>query len=365
MLLKLAAKIYLPLLLLLPGLAWWEHFLARKGQRHIWFPSQKLFPAATPTLKSVLIRSLFRFKLAALFFFIVALARPQLLNTYAVEEQKGMDILLTLDISGSMAAVDFKPKNRLEVAKEVIASFIEKRRSDRLGLVIFAATSYTKCPLDHGLRHPEIFPARHRARRTGRRHGAGHGPGQFGQPPAAFPGQDQDHHPADRRRQQPRRDRPARRGQDGPRLRHQGLHHRRRHPRRGALPGAGLLRPPAIRHGRRGDRRSPCCRRSPKPPADFISGPPTPVRCEIFSARSTAGKRPASRPGTITRPPSCSPISSPWGCSSCCWSKPPAAPSCAPCPDGERASPALPALYFRKNSTSTWAEMMRRKVTSG
>jgi Ca-activated chloride channel family protein len=58
-----------------------------------------------------------------------------------------MDILLTLDISGSMASVDFKPKNRLEVAKEVIAAFIEKRRSDRLGLVIFAATSYTKCPL--------------------------------------------------------------------------------------------------------------------------------------------------------------------------------------------------------------------------
>ena len=145
--LKLAAKIYLLLLLLLPWLAWWEYFLDRKGRRHIWFPAQKLFPAALPTLKSILVRNLGRFKLAALFFFIVALARPQLLNTYQVEEQKGMDILLTLDISGSMAAVDFKPRNRLEVAKEVIASFIEKRRSDRLGLVIFAATSYTKCPL--------------------------------------------------------------------------------------------------------------------------------------------------------------------------------------------------------------------------
>jgi Ca-activated chloride channel family protein len=145
--LKLAAKIYLLLLLLLPWLAWWDRFLARKGQRHIWFTSQKLFPVAGPTLKAVLVRNLNRFKMAALFFFIAALARPQLLNTYSIEEQKGMDILLTLDISGSMAAVDFKPKNRLEVAKEVIASFIEKRRSDRLGLVIFAATSYTKCPL--------------------------------------------------------------------------------------------------------------------------------------------------------------------------------------------------------------------------
>jgi len=145
--LKLAASIYLLLVLLLPGLAWWSHFLAGKGRRHIWFTSQKLFPAAAPTLKAILVRNLNRCKMAALFLFIVALARPQLLNTYRVEEQKGMDILLTLDISGSMAAVDFKPKNRLAVAKEVIASFVEKRSSDRLGLVIFAATSYTKCPL--------------------------------------------------------------------------------------------------------------------------------------------------------------------------------------------------------------------------
>jgi Ca-activated chloride channel homolog len=144
---KLASKTFLLLLLLPPLLAWWKRFLARKGQRHIWFSSQKLFPAAGADLKTALIRNLDRCKMAALFFFILALARPQLLNTYNIEEQKGMDILLTLDISGSMAAIDFKPKNRLEVAKEVIASFIEKRRSDRLGLVIFAATSYTKCPL--------------------------------------------------------------------------------------------------------------------------------------------------------------------------------------------------------------------------
>ena len=144
---KLANNIALLLFLLLPWLSWWNRFLARKGQRHIWFASQKLFSAAAPIMKATLIRNLNRLKMAALFCFIMALARPQLLNTFQIEEQKGMDILLTLDISGSMAAIDFKPKNRLEVAKEVIASFIEKRSSDRLGLVIFAATSYTKCPL--------------------------------------------------------------------------------------------------------------------------------------------------------------------------------------------------------------------------
>ena len=154
---RLAAELNLLLLALPLLLAWWWSFLSRRGQRHIWFSSRALLPAQSPKgtgaialppgLKPALIRLLEPLKLAALILFILALARPQRLHTYQVDEQKGMDILLTLDISGSMAAVDFKPKNRLEVAKEVIASFIEKRSSDRLGLVIFAATSYTKCPL--------------------------------------------------------------------------------------------------------------------------------------------------------------------------------------------------------------------------
>ncbi|MBN2399224.1 MAG: VWA domain-containing protein [Candidatus Aminicenantes bacterium] len=144
---RLAAKAYLLLLLLGPLLGWWSSFLKRKGQRHIWFSAQGLLPADKPTWKGRLSKNLFHFKMASLLLCILALARPQWLNTYQLEEQKGMDILLALDISGSMAAVDFKPKNRLEVAKEVIATFIEKRKNDRLGLVIFAATSYTKCPL--------------------------------------------------------------------------------------------------------------------------------------------------------------------------------------------------------------------------
>ncbi|MDD8012225.1 MAG: VWA domain-containing protein [Acidobacteriota bacterium] len=144
---RLAAKVNLLLLALPLLLAWWWRFLSRRSQRHVWFPAQALLPAQAPGLTPALIRLLGPLKMAALILFILALARPQLLHTYHVDEQKGMDILLTLDISGSMAAVDFKPKNRLEVAKDVIASFIAKRSSDRLGLVIFAATSYTKCPL--------------------------------------------------------------------------------------------------------------------------------------------------------------------------------------------------------------------------
>ncbi len=151
--LRLTAKIYLLLLLPWLWLWWWNRFLARRGGRHIWFAAQRLLPEAKAGWKEKLLKNLTRLKMASLLLFIIALARPQLINTIQVQEQPGMDILLTLDISGSMASVDFKPKNRLEVAKEVIASFIEKRRTDRLGLVIFAATAYTKCPLtiDYGM----------------------------------------------------------------------------------------------------------------------------------------------------------------------------------------------------------------------
>ncbi len=145
--LRLAAKPFLLLLLLLPLLAWWRRLLRRRGRRHVWFPASELLPEGAGGALDFLLRHLERFKEAALLLLVLALARPQLLHTFRVEEQKGLDILLTLDISGSMAAVDFKPRNRLEVAKEVIASFIEKRRDDRLGLVVFAATSATKCPL--------------------------------------------------------------------------------------------------------------------------------------------------------------------------------------------------------------------------
>jgi Ca-activated chloride channel homolog len=84
---------------------------------------------------------------------ILALARPQ--SQTASEEilSEGIDIILTLDVSGSMRALDFKPKNRLDIAKEVVSEFIKGRKNDRLGLVVFAAKSFTQCPLtlDYGI----------------------------------------------------------------------------------------------------------------------------------------------------------------------------------------------------------------------
>lgn len=78
---------------------------------------------------------------------ILALARPQSGHGDTKETVEGVDIMLALDISTSMKAMDFKPSNRLNVAKEVIRKFIDDRESDRLGLVVFARRSFTQCPL--------------------------------------------------------------------------------------------------------------------------------------------------------------------------------------------------------------------------
>jgi len=78
---------------------------------------------------------------------VLALARPQ--STTKTEQlyTEGIDIILTLDVSGSMKNEDFKPKNRFQAAKDVIAEFVGDTRNNRLGLVMYAAESYTQCPL--------------------------------------------------------------------------------------------------------------------------------------------------------------------------------------------------------------------------
>jgi Ca-activated chloride channel family protein len=92
-------------------------------------------------------------RVAALVLLVASVARPQSGHRRVEVTSEGVDIVIALDISGSMRAEDFKPQNRLHVAKEVIRSFIDGRQSDRIGLVIFAATSFVQCPLtlDYGV----------------------------------------------------------------------------------------------------------------------------------------------------------------------------------------------------------------------
>ncbi|NTV04762.1 VWA domain-containing protein [bacterium] len=83
----------------------------------------------------------------ALLLLVVALARPRDVHSSREVEGEGIDIVLALDISGSMLALDFQPDNRLEVAKRIIRDFIDARTTDQVGLVVFASRAFTQCPL--------------------------------------------------------------------------------------------------------------------------------------------------------------------------------------------------------------------------
>lgn len=95
---------------------------------------------------------LFVLRILALTFIIIALARPQTMYEVQNVEGEGIDIVLCLDVSGSMTAQDLTP-NRLEAAKNVAIDFVNKRITDRIGVVIFSGESFTQCPLttDHNV----------------------------------------------------------------------------------------------------------------------------------------------------------------------------------------------------------------------
>ena len=96
-------------------------------------------------------------RVLSLIFLILAVGRPQSGRTYSEVTSEGVDIFLALDTSGSMNALDFQmdkePVNRLAIVKKVVEDFIDKRSTDRLGLIIFGDEAFTQCPLtlDHGI----------------------------------------------------------------------------------------------------------------------------------------------------------------------------------------------------------------------
>jgi Ca-activated chloride channel family protein len=87
------------------------------------------------------------FRGLAVLFLVLALARPQSGLKSQEITSEGIDIMLVLDISGSMRAEDFSPQNRLYAAKQVIEEFISERQTDRIGLVVFSRQSFLQCPL--------------------------------------------------------------------------------------------------------------------------------------------------------------------------------------------------------------------------
>ncbi|MCL2626337.1 MAG: VWA domain-containing protein [Cystobacterineae bacterium] len=118
------------------------------------FASATLFPAQTKGTRARLWWLLPSLQMLSLFLAIVALARPQIQERYTRKHTvEGIDIMIALDLSTSMRAADFKPTNRINVAKKVLSEFIEQRGNDRIGLVVFAGLAYTQVPLtlDYGI----------------------------------------------------------------------------------------------------------------------------------------------------------------------------------------------------------------------
>jgi Ca-activated chloride channel family protein len=89
---------------------------------------------------------LFAMRITAVVLLIVVLARPQSSNQWETVTSEGVDIVMCMDVSGSMRAMDFRP-NRLEAAKDVGIGFVNGRQDDRFGLVVFSGESFTQCPL--------------------------------------------------------------------------------------------------------------------------------------------------------------------------------------------------------------------------
>lgn len=140
------------LLLLIPLIAWYIYKL-RKSQASLQVSSVEAFEAPGAISWRVYLRHApFVLRMLAIAVLIVVLARPQSTNSWQNSTTEGIDIVMAIDISTSMLAEDLKP-NRLEAAKDVAASFINGRPNDNIGLVVFAAESFTQCPLttDHGV----------------------------------------------------------------------------------------------------------------------------------------------------------------------------------------------------------------------
>lgn len=137
---------YLWLLLALPLLVGWYVFTRKKSQAVLKISSLNGFRAKSSFLAQ-LQPALFVLRILSLILIVMALARPQTMDVSTrTRTNKGIDIVMAIDISSSMLAQDLKP-NRLAALKRVAASFVDDRVSDRIGLVIYAGESYTKTPI--------------------------------------------------------------------------------------------------------------------------------------------------------------------------------------------------------------------------
>jgi len=140
------------LLAIIPMIWWWLNTGFKKKEVYIPLPSLEALQDTNSNWKVWLYKAIPYLKLLVLTLFILALARPRLTLKQQSVNAEGIDIILTMDISSSMLAMDFDP-NRLEASKKVAIDFIKNRPYDRIGLVVFAKEAFTFSPIttDHDL----------------------------------------------------------------------------------------------------------------------------------------------------------------------------------------------------------------------
>jgi Ca-activated chloride channel family protein len=134
------------LFLLLPAVVLWQLWKSKQQSPTLKISSVKGFKAQK-SLLAKLKPFLFVFRLLALSSLIIAMARPRKVDISSqTKSTKGIDIVMAIDVSGSMLAKDLKP-NRMEALKKVAENFVEGRPNDRIGIVVYASEAYTKTPV--------------------------------------------------------------------------------------------------------------------------------------------------------------------------------------------------------------------------
>jgi len=127
-------------------------FFSKKKKSSVFYSSFDLFPKHSSSLRVMFLFLPLVLKVFGVFLLIVALARPQLIDSFSRQSQEGLDIMIVMDISLSMLVEDMydkSPVTRLEASKKVVQEFIKKRVFDRMGLIAFSGESFTKVPLTY------------------------------------------------------------------------------------------------------------------------------------------------------------------------------------------------------------------------
>lgn len=138
------------LLLLIIPLTVWYVMKSSKSDPSMRMPTTQAFDNMPRSWKEWLRHVMFAMEMLALACLIIILCRPQSSNSWSKTDIEGTDIVLALDVSGSMLAKDFKP-NRLDAAKDVAIKFVQNRTSDNIGLVVFAGEAFTQVPMTNDI----------------------------------------------------------------------------------------------------------------------------------------------------------------------------------------------------------------------